>query len=43
MVCSETHCNNGIDYQCAYCQSDFCREHINRHSLCEIDLLEEDT
>jgi len=36
MTCSENDCMKGIDFQCPYCESDYCRDHIDNHSLCDI-------
>lgn len=36
MTCVENGCSNPIDYQCPYCESDFCLDHIICHSLCDV-------
>ena len=36
MTCSENVCTNGIDFQCPYCESDYCQTHIDNHSFCDV-------
>lgn len=36
MTCAEIDCERGLQYQCPYCESDYCIDHIIHHSLCDV-------
>ena len=35
MTCAESDCNKGIDFQCQFCEGNYCKFHIKNHKLCE--------